>query len=93
MLNNFHHEKNTLPNTPLEMIIRASEVEEVDTPFPVHSLKNNITGWTIEWSGENPILLQIVHLIFWTSQFICQWYDIFTEIHITANSLNANNIL
>ena len=48
MLNNFHHEKNTLPNTPLEMIIRASEVEEVDTPFPVHSLKNNITGWTIE---------------------------------------------
>ena len=46
-LKNFHHEQNTLPNTPLEMIIRASEVEEVDTPFPVHSLKNNITGWTI----------------------------------------------
>ena len=42
-LKNFHHEQNTLPNTPLEMIIRASEVEQVDTPFPVHSLKNNIT--------------------------------------------------
>ena len=84
MLNNFHHEKNTLPNTPLEMIIRASEVEEADTPFPVHSLKNNITGWTIEWSGENPILLQILHLVFWSSQVIChQWYGIFMEIHAT----------
>ena len=85
-LKNFHHEQNTLPNAPLKMTIRATEVEVVGTTFPVHSLTNNITGWTIERSGENPILLQILHLIFWTPQLICQWYGIFTEIHVRANS-------
>ena len=47
-LKKFHHEQNTLPNAPLKMTIRASEVEVVGTTFPVHSLKNNSTGWTIE---------------------------------------------
>ena len=47
-LKNFHHEQNTLPNAPLKMTIRASEVEVVGTTFPVHSLKNNSTGKTIE---------------------------------------------
>ena len=37
-----------LPNVTFKMAIRASEVEAVGTTFPVHSLKNNITGWTIE---------------------------------------------
>ena len=71
-LKKFHHEQNTLPNAPLKMTIRATEVEVVGTTFPLHSLTNNITGWTIERSGENPIVLQILHLIFWTPQLIYQ---------------------
>ena len=71
-LENFHHEQNTLPNAPLKMTIRATEVEVVGTTFPLHSLTNNITGWTIERSGENSILLQKLHLIFWTPQLVCQ---------------------
>ena len=85
-LKHFHHEQNTLPNAPLKMTIRATEVEVVGTTFPLHSLTNNITGWTIERNGGNPILLQILHLIFWTPQLICQWYGIFTEIQVRANS-------
>ena len=71
-LKNFHHEQNTLPNAPLKMTIRASEEEVIGATFPVRSLTNNITGWAIERSGENPILLQKLHLVFWTSQLICQ---------------------
>ena len=41
-------EQNTLPNAPFKKIIRASEVEVVGATFPVHSLTNNITDWTIE---------------------------------------------
>ena len=63
-LKNFHHEQNSLPNAPLKMTIRATEVEVVGTTFPLHSLTNNITGWIIERCGENLILLQILHLIF-----------------------------
>ena len=71
-LKNFLHEQNTLPNAPFKMTIRASEEEVVGATFPVRSLTNNITGWAIERSGENPILLQILHLVLWTSQLICQ---------------------
>ena len=71
-LKNFHHKQNTLPNAPLKMTIRASKVEVVGATFPLHSLTNNITGWTIERNGGNPILLQILHLIFWTPQLVCQ---------------------
>ena len=71
-LKNFHHEQNTLPNAPLKTTIRASKVEVDGATFPVRSLTNNITGWAIERSGENPILLQILHLVLWTSQLICQ---------------------
>ena len=85
-LKNFLHEQNTLPNAPLKMTIRATEVEVVGATFPLHSLTNNITGWTIERSGENSILLQKLHLIFWTPQLVCQWYGIFAEIHDRANS-------
>ena len=90
---NFHNEQNTLPNAPLKMTIRASEEEVIGATFPVRSLTNNITGWAIERSGENPILLQKLHLVFWTSQLICQWYGIFTEIHVTGNSKNEKTIL
>ena len=82
----FHHEQNTLPNAPLKMTIRATEVEVVGATFPLHSLTNNNTGWTIERCGENSILLQKLHLIFWTPQLVCQWYGIFAEIHDRANS-------
>ena len=54
------------------MTIRASEEEVVGATFPVRSLTNNITGWAIERSGENPIILQILRLVLWTSQLICQ---------------------
>ena len=47
-LKNFLHEQNTLPNAPLKMTIRATEVEVVGTTFPAHSLTTYITGLTLD---------------------------------------------